>query len=166
MSELWLPSLIQYIYLSYLSFITEYWLLCCVVKTLYEEFLAILLALVSVFNFFHLSKLKQICLVFFLFARLTAHVRCIKILTWLRGFLVIFLYLVKSLAGIARQRSLEKFAILSLKPQRHVRILIYWTLRPGRCYVEWHYGNVLWDELERRSVTSRYHGSKISWSQH
>ena len=44
-------------------------------------------------------------------------------------------------SGIARQRSLEKFAILSLKPQRHVRIkfLIYWSLRLGRFYVEWHY---------------------------
>ena len=47
-------------------------------------------------------------------------------------------------SGIARQRSLEKFAILSLKPQRHVRILIYWSLRLGQFYVEWHYGNVLW----------------------
>ena len=114
-------------------------------------------------SIFHALKFA----LFFLFARLTAHVRCIKILTWLWGFLVIFLYLVKSLPGIVRQRSLEKFAILSLKPQRHVRIkfLIYWSLRLGRFYVEWHYGNVLWDELERRSVTSRYHGSKISGSQ-
>ena len=88
-------------------------------------------------SIFHALKFA----LFFLFARLTAHVRCIKILTWLWGFLVIFLYLVKSLPGIARQRSLEKFAILSLKPQRHVRIkfLIYWSLRLGRFYVEWHY---------------------------
>ena len=61
-----------------------------------------------------------------------AHVRYIKILTWLRGFLVFFLYLVwfslcSSLLGIARQWSREKFAILSLKPRSHVRILMYWT---------------------------------------
>ena len=171
------PQLNSVHLLSYLSFITEYWLLCCVVKALYEGFLAILVALVSVFNFFHLITFTNTSwffwsifhalkfALFFLFARLTAHVRCIKILTWLWGFLVIFLYLVKSLPGIARQRSLEKFAILSLKPQRHVRFLIYWSLRLGRCYVEYQYGTVLWDELERRSVTSRYHGSKISGSQ-
>ena len=55
--------------------------------------------------------------------------------TWLRGFLVIFPYLVcsfvcflfKSLLGIARQWSREKFAILTLKPRSHVRILIYRT---------------------------------------
>ena len=56
------------------------------------------------------------------------HVRCIKILTWLRGFLVIFLHLVwfsfvlKFLLEIARQWSREKFAILSLKSPCHVRI--------------------------------------------
>ena len=48
-----------------------------------------------------------------------AHVQNVKILTWLRGFLVIFLYLVwfslySSLLGIARQWSREKFAILTL----------------------------------------------------
>ena len=37
--------------------------------------------------------------------------------------LVFFVF--KSLLGIARQWSLEKFAILSLKPQSRVRILIY-----------------------------------------
>ena len=31
----------------------------------------------------------------------------------------------KSLLGIARQWSREKFAILTLKPRSHVRILIY-----------------------------------------
>ena len=35
-----------------------------------------------------------------------------------------FLY-VQSLLGIARQWSREKFAILTLKPRSHVRILIY-----------------------------------------
>ena len=33
----------------------------------------------------------------------------------------------KSLLGIARQWSCEKFAILTLKPRSHVRILIYRT---------------------------------------
>ena len=60
-----------------------------------------------------------------------AHVRYVKILTWLPGFLVIFLFLVwfslllKSLLGIARQWSFEKFAILTLKPWSFVRVLIY-----------------------------------------
>ena len=48
------------------------------------------------------------------------HVRYIKITILLRGFLVILLYLVlvffvlKSLLGIGRQWSLEKFSILTL----------------------------------------------------
>ena len=35
------------------------------------------------------------------------------------------------LLGIVRQRSREKFAMLTLKPRSHVRILIYrtWTIR-------------------------------------
>ena len=61
-----------------------------------------------------------------------AHAWCIKILTWLQGFLVIFLYLVlffftlRSFRGIARQWSREKFEnlILSLKPRSYVRILL------------------------------------------
>ena len=36
-------------------------------------------------------------------------------------------FLLKSLLGGARQWSLENFAILKLKSQRHVRILIYRT---------------------------------------
>ena len=36
-------------------------------------------------------------------------------------------FVLKSLLGIARQWSREKFAILSLKPRSHVRILIYRT---------------------------------------
>ena len=48
-----------------------------------------------------------------------AHVRYIKILTWLRGFVVIFLYLIfdlvffvfKSPLGIVRQRNCKKFTI-------------------------------------------------------
>ena len=53
-----------------------------------------------------------------------AHVWYIKILAWLRGFLVIFLWLfdlvffvLKSLLGITRQWSHEKFAIFTLKPR-------------------------------------------------
>ena len=34
-------------------------------------------------------------------------------------------FVLKSLLGIARQRSREKFAVLTLKTQRHVRILMY-----------------------------------------
>ena len=36
-------------------------------------------------------------------------------------------FVLKFLLGIARQRSYEKFAILTLKPRSHVRILIYRT---------------------------------------
>ena len=60
--------------------------------------------------------------------------RYIKILTWLRGFLVIFFFIglvffvLKSLMGIARQWSRKKIAILTLKPPSHVRILICRTL--------------------------------------
>ena len=53
------------------------------------------------------------------------------------GFLVIFLlfglvfFELKPLLGIVRKRSREKFAILTLKPRGHVRVLIYrtWTIR-------------------------------------
>ena len=45
---------------------------------------------------------------------------------WLSVFGLVFSVL-KSLLGIARQCSREKFAILSLKPWGQVRILIYWT---------------------------------------
>ena len=37
-------------------------------------------------------------------------------------------FVLKSLLGIARQWSREKFAILTLKPRSHVRVLIYRTL--------------------------------------
>ena len=66
-----------------------------------------------------------------------AHVWYIKILAWLQGFLVIFLwsfdlffFVLKSLLGIARQWSHEKFEFLTLKPRGHVRILIHqtWTI--------------------------------------
>ena len=63
----------------------------------------------------------------------SAHVRYIKILMWLRGFFILFskfglvFFVLKSLLGIARQGRLKKFAILTLKSQSHVRILIYWT---------------------------------------
>jgi len=41
----------------------------------------------------------------------------------------------KSLLGIERQRKLKKFAILTLKPQIDVRILIYqtWPIGCGSC---------------------------------
>ena len=39
----------------------------------------------------------------------------------------LFFSVLKSLLGIARQCSREKFAILSLRPWGQVRILIYWT---------------------------------------
>ena len=57
------------------------------------------------------------------------YVRYTKILTWLQGFLVIFLYLVRFYlcSSLARQWRSEKFGILSLKPRSHVRILIYRT---------------------------------------
>ena len=45
---------------------------------------------------------------------------------WLSIF-GLFFFVLKSLQGIARQCSREKFAILSLKPWGQVRILIYWT---------------------------------------
>ena len=45
-------------------------------------------------------------------------------------YLVWFFLVLKSLLGIASQWSLEKFAILTLEPQIHVRILIHrtWTI--------------------------------------
>ena len=74
----------------------------------------------------------------------SAHVRYIKILMWLWGFFILFsifglvFFVLKSLLGIARRWSHEKFAILSLKPQSHVRILIYRT---------WAIGNELTNNL-------------------
>ena len=62
---------------------------------------------------------------------------CFKILTWLRGFLVIFLHLVlfslcSSLFWELRHNGCrEKFVILTLKPRSHFRILIY--LNVGCC---------------------------------
>ena len=55
--------------------------------------------------------------------RLSGH---FSIIIWF-GFL-----LLKSLLGIARQGSLEKFAIFTLKPRSRVRILTYrtWAFRP------------------------------------
>ena len=61
------------------------------------------------------------------------HVRYIKNLTCVRGFLVIFLYFglvffeLNSLLVIARQWSRKKFPILTLRPRSHVRILLYRT---------------------------------------
>ena len=37
-------------------------------------------------------------------------------------------FVLRTLQGIARQWSPEKFAILTLKPCSHVRILIYWNV--------------------------------------
>ena len=80
---------------------------------------------------FTLCHIERLILVKFL-SRLNntmAHVRYIKILTKVRGFLVIFLYfglvffVFNSLLVIATQWSGKKFAILTLKPRSHVRIL-------------------------------------------
>ena len=61
-----------------------------------------------------------------------SHVRYIKILTWLGSealwsffYILDFFPVLKPLVGVARQWSLEKFAILALKPRSHVRILKY-----------------------------------------
>ena len=72
-----------------------------------------------------------------------AHVRYIKILTWLRGFLVIFLYLVWFICAQVSSGNCEivewyKFASLTLKPRIHdVRILIYcmWAIEKERTRV-------------------------------
>ena len=68
-----------------------------------------------------------------------AHVRYLhfKIRTWLWGFLVIFLYLVwfslcsSIFSGNCATKESWKFLIFTLKPRRHVRILIYrgWAKR-------------------------------------
>ena len=46
-------------------------------------------------------------------------------------FFGLVFFVLTSLLGIARQRSRKKFAILTLKPRSHVRILIYqtWAIR-------------------------------------
>ena len=72
-----------------------------------------------------LLKLLLICT-----KRVISYVRYIKILTWPRAFLVIFsifglvFFVLKSLLGIARKWSREKFTI---KPWSHDRILTYRT---------------------------------------
>ena len=78
-----------------------------------------------------------------------AHVRCIKILTWLRGFLGIFLYLVwfsifglvfyiwfgflcaQVYKGNCKTMEWWKIAILTLKSWSHVRIVTYrmWAIK-------------------------------------
>ena len=42
-------------------------------------------------------------------------------------------FVLKSVLAIARQRSQEKFAILTLKPRSHVKIVIYrtWAIPPS-----------------------------------
>ena len=53
-----------------------------------------------------------------------------NMITRLSGHFSIFglvFFVLKSLLGIVRQWSLEKFAILTLKPRSHDRILIYRT---------------------------------------
>ena len=61
-------------------------------------------------------------------------------------FFGLVLFVLKSLLGIARQRSRKKIAFLTLKPRSHVRILIYqtWAIRgcAGRC-VELQYGSAI-----------------------
>ena len=62
--------------------------------------------------------------------QLIAHLQYINI-TWLTGFLVIFFifglvsFVLKTLLGIARQWTHEKFVIFFLKPQSHDRTLVY-----------------------------------------
>ena len=73
---------------------------------------------------------------------LIAHVRYLKILTSLRDFLVIFLYLVyffalKLLLAIARQWSREKFAILPTKHRGHVGISLYRTWAIFKGWLRW-----------------------------
>ena len=51
-----------------------------------------------------------------------AHVRCIKILTWLRGFVC-----ARVSSGNCETMESWKFATLTLKPRSHVRILKYRT---------------------------------------
>ena len=67
-----------------------------------------------------------------------AHVRYIKINNMtprLSGHISIIFglafFVLKSLLEIASQWNREKFAILSVKPGSHVRILIYWTWAIG-----------------------------------
>ena len=50
------------------------------------------------------------------------------------------IFVLKSLLGIARQWSLEKFAVLTLKPWSHVRILIYlrWAIDHSRNTITYH----------------------------
>ena len=68
--------------------------------------------------------------------------------------LVFFVF--KSLLGIARQWSREKFAILTLKPRSHVRILIYraWAIRQKS------EGN--WAELTFRKTSGTVTGDRES----
>ena len=100
-----------------------------------------------------------------------AHVRYIKILTWLRGFLVIFLYLFwfslcSSLFWELRDKrvDLEKFTILALKPRSHVRILIYRTWAIGSC-ISWRVSKIRSTRARRRcsscSITKASKGEKM-----
>ena len=59
-----------------------------------------------------------------------AYVRYIKILTRLRGFLIIFLYILFSIlcAQVSSGWSREKVAILSLKPRSNIRIYRTWAI--------------------------------------
>ena len=61
-------------------------------------------------------------------------------------------FVLKSLLGIARQWSVKNFAILSLKPRSHVRILIYRTWAIG-CHKITKIVRALW--LAERSVCMR-----------
>ena len=99
-----------------------------------------------------------------------AHVRYIKILTWLRGFLVIFLYLFwfslcSSLFWELRDKrvDLEKFTTLALKPRSHVRILRYRTWAIGSC-ISWRVSKIRRTRARRRcsscSITKASKGEK------
>ena len=58
---------------------------------------------------------------------------------------VLVFFVLKSLLGIARQWSREKFAVLSLNPRSHFRILIYrtWAICNMfailQCYITYYY---------------------------
>ena len=70
------------------------------------------------------------------------------------SIIFLFFFVLKFLLGIARQWSPEKFAILSLKPRSHVRILIYqtWAIKGQfslKMLIHW------WHKIRGRWTVSR-----------
>ena len=89
-----------------------------------------------------------------------AQVRYIKIniLTWLRGFLIIFLHFVwfslcSGLFWELRDNacSLEKFTTMTLKPRSHVRIiiLVYWTWAVPSAFTNVKVAHQQWEILHK-----------------